>query len=51
MATLWNRAGQYVFALRFLLSISLSIFYLFFPHLISAVAHWMSIILPHMVWP
>ena len=23
----------------------------FFPRLISAVAHWMSAILPHMVWP
>jgi len=23
----------------------------FFPRLISAIAHWMSIILPHMVWP
>jgi len=23
----------------------------FFPHLISAVADWMSTILPHMVWP
>jgi len=23
----------------------------FFPRLISAVAHWMSTILPHMVWP
>jgi len=31
-----------------------SSFYLssfFFPHLISAVADWMSTILPHMVWP
>ena len=36
------------FALWFLLS-----FYLlsiFFPHLISAVADWMSAILPHIVW-
>ena len=24
---------------------------LFFPRLISAVAHWMSTILPHMLWP
>ena len=23
----------------------------FFPRLISAAAHWMSTILPHMVWP
>jgi len=26
-------------------------FFLFFPRLISAVGHWMSTILPHMVWP
>ena len=26
-------------------------FLFFFPHLISAVADWMSAILPHMVWP
>jgi len=28
-------------------------FYLlsFFPRLISAAAHWMSTILPHMAWP
>jgi len=32
-------------------SSSCSIFYLFFPLLISAVADWMSAILPHMVWP
>jgi len=25
--------------------------FFFFPHLISAVADWMSIILPHMMWP
>jgi len=32
--------------------VSFSIFYLsFFPRLISAVADWMSAILPHMVWP
>jgi len=31
----------------------LSIFYLssFFPRLFSAIAHWMSTILPHVVWP
>jgi len=46
MAALFNRAGQYIFALWFLLS---SIF--FFPRLISAVADWMPAILPHMVWP
>jgi len=45
MATLWNRAGHYIFAMWFLLS------FLFFPRLISAVADWMSTILPHMVWP
>jgi len=44
MAALCNRAGHYVFALWFLLS---SVF----PRLISAVANWMSTILPHMVWP
>jgi len=41
MATLWNGAGHYIFAVWFLL---------FFPRLISAVGDWMSIILPHMVW-
>jgi len=43
MAALCNRAGHYVFALWFLSS--------FFPCLISAVADWISTILPHMVWP
>jgi len=47
MIALWNRADRYIFALWFLL---LS-FFLFFPHLISAVADWMSAILRHMVWP
>jgi len=42
---LWNRADHYIFALWFLLLFS------FFPRLISAVADWMSAILPHMVWP
>jgi len=28
----------------------ISIFYLFFPRLISVVGDWMSTILPHMVW-
>ena len=37
MTTLWNRAGHYIFALWFL-----SFFFLFFPHVISAVAQWMS---------
>jgi len=47
MATLCNRAGHYIFALWFLLPIYLSSL----PRLISAVADWMSAILPHMVWP
>ena len=46
MATLWNRAGHYIFALWFLLLSSL-----FFFRLISAVAEWMSTILLHMVCP
>jgi len=49
MAALCNRTGRYIFALWFLSSsFFLSIF---FPRLISAVADWMSAILPHMVWP
>jgi len=48
MATLWNRAGDYIFALWFL-SFFLSSSSSFFSRLISAVADWMSIILPHMV--
>jgi len=46
MATLWNRACHYIFAMWFLLLL-LS----FFLHLISAVADRMSAIFPHMVWP
>ena len=46
MVAVWNRADHYIFILWFL-----SIFYPFFPRLISAAAHWMSTILPHMVWP
>jgi len=45
MVALWNRADHYIFALLFLLLSS------FFPRLISAVADWMSAILPHTVWP
>jgi len=30
--------------------VSSSVFYLFFPRLISAAADWMSTILLHMVW-
>ena len=44
MATLWNRAGRYIFILWFLLSF-------FFSCLFSAVAYWMSAILLHVVWP
>jgi len=47
MVALWNRADHYIFILSFVLS---SFFHLF-PHLISAVADWMSAILPQMVWP
>ena len=47
MIALWNRADHYIFALWFLLSI----FYLFFPRLISAVTDCLSAIIPHMVWP
>jgi len=43
MVDLWNRADHYIFALWFLSSC--------FPRLISAIADWMSAILPHMVWP
>jgi len=40
MAALCNRAGHYIFALWFLSSV----FFPFFPRLISAAAGWMSII-------
>jgi len=46
MVALCNRANHYIFALWFL-----SIFFLFFPHLISAAVDWMSTILLHMAWP
>jgi len=36
MVALWNRADHYIFILWFL-----SIFFFFFPRLISAAAHWM----------
>ena len=42
MAALRSRCGHYIFVL-FLSSF-------FIPRLISAVADWMSTILPHMVW-
>jgi len=67
MAALRSRCGHYIFALWFLSSSSSSFygramalahilvlsycFFFFFPRLISAVADWMSAILPHMVWP
>jgi len=46
MAATRSRHGHYIFALWFGF-----FFLLFFPHLISAVADWMSTILSHMVWP
>jgi len=45
MAALCNRADDYIFILWFVLLL------FFFPHLISAAAHWTSAILSHMVWP
>jgi len=51
MVTLCNRADHCIFILWFLiLSIYLNLSS-FFPRLMSAVADWMSAILPHMVWP
>ena len=44
-AVLRSRCGPYIFVL--FLSSS---FFSFFPRLISAVADWMSTILPYMVW-
>ena len=51
MAVLRNRAGHYIFALWLLLlsSSSSSNYFSSFPRLISAVADWMSAILPHNV--
>ena len=48
MAALRSRCGHYIFALWFL---SIYLLSFFIPRLISAVAHWMSSILLHMVWP
>jgi len=48
MATLCNKAGNYIFALWFLSSF---FFLSFFPSLISAAADWMSTVLRHLVWP
>jgi len=42
MAALCNRAGHIYFH---------ALVSSFFPHLISAVGDWMSIVLPHMVRP
>jgi len=47
MAALYNRAGH----IYFHSVVSSSSFFLFFPHLISAVGDWMSTILAHMMWP
>jgi len=43
MVVLWNRAYHYIFIMWILSS--------FFSRLISVAAHWMSTILPYMVWP
>jgi len=48
MAALCNSGAIIFLPCSFFL---LSIYLLFFPHLISAAADWMSTILPHMVWP
>jgi len=48
LVALCNRADHYIFILYFL---SIFFYLSFFPRLISAAAHWMSTILPHMVWP
>ena len=45
MAALWNRQAIIFLPCDFYLLSSC------FPRLISAVGHWMSTILPHMVWP
>jgi len=57
IVALWNRGDHYIFILWFLLLLLLLLlafflsFFFYFPRLISAVADWMSAILPHMVWP
>jgi len=50
MAALCTKAGHYIFALWFLL-LFLLLLLLSFSRLISAVADWMSTILPYMMWP
>jgi len=49
MVALWNRAWRPLYFHPVVSSIFLLLS--FFPRLISAVADWMSTILPHMVWP
>ena len=51
MAALCNSAGHYIFPCGFFFYLSLFSISLSFSRLISAVADWMSAILPHMVWP
>jgi len=55
LCLLWSSfgIGQAIIFSSCGLFLSSSIFYLlsFFPRLISAAAHWMSTILPHLVWP
>ena len=46
MVALLNGADHYVLPCGFFFFLSF-----FFPRLISAIADWMSAILPHMVWP
>jgi len=46
MVALWNRADRPLYFYPVVSS-----FYLLFYRLISAVADWMSAILPHTVWP
>jgi len=46
MAALRSRCGHYIFVLFFFFFLLLHS-----PRLISAIAEWMSTILPHMVWP
>jgi len=49
MRTLYfHRVVSSIFLLLLLLLLFLL---LYFPRLISAVGHWMSTILPHIVWP
>jgi len=50
MVNLWNRAEHYIFILSFVI-LSFFLLSIFFPRLISAAAHWLSAIFPHMVWP